>query len=144
MAGLINSGIKLVLDPTLPGSTLLNESQTLLPIVNNNEKSLKVKDSVAFVIGSSRGIRRAIAIAREGAKVIIHRTTHDSPNYLNEGHVIIVGSTSALRGREKDVLYTVSKAAIHQYMKCLVTQVQSSGIRINCIAPGATLTERYK
>ncbi|CAF1435392.1 unnamed protein product [Rotaria sordida] len=252
--GLISSGIKVVLDPTLPASKLLNESQSLLPIVNNNEKHLKIKDSVAFVTGSSRGIGRAIAIAlaREGAKVIIHGTTHDSPSYLNEGttmttlakhistitnnteitpvwgdlstkegvqsvlnhikypidiliccaggnigssgvntasggkpshdtcltisdsdtksilnrnfwtthlvcqsivpqmiqnhrgHVIIIGSTSALLGREKGALYTVSKAAVHQYMRCLATQVQSSGIRVNCIAPGPTLTERYK
>ncbi|CAF1546320.1 unnamed protein product [Rotaria sp. Silwood1] len=251
---LISSGIKVILDSSLPVSKLLNESQSLLPIVNNNEKQLKIKDSVAFVTGSSRGIGRAIAIAlaREGAKVIIHGTTHDSPSYLNEGttmttlaqeistiannteiipvwgdlstregvqsvlnhikypidiliccaggnigssgvntasggkpsadtcltisdsdtksilnrnfwtthlvcqsivpqmiqnrrgHVIIIGSTSALLGREKGAIYTVSKAAVHQYMRCLATQVQSSGIRVNCIAPGPTLTERYK
>jgi 3-oxoacyl-[acyl-carrier protein] reductase len=253
--GLINSGIKVVLDPTLPPSKkLLDASQSVLSINNNNEKSFTIKDSVALITGSSRGIGRAIAIAlaREGAKVIIHGTNHDSPSYLNEGttmtvlaqeisattgnssitpvwsdlstkegvqsvlnqircpidiliccaggnvgssgvntasggkpsgdtcltindsdtksvlnrnfltthlicqsivpqmvqnhrgHVIMIGSTSALIGREKDGIYTVSKAAVHQYMKCLATEVRSSNVRVNCIAPGPTLTERYK
>jgi 3-oxoacyl-[acyl-carrier protein] reductase len=252
--GLINSGIKVVLDPTLPSSKLSNDSQSLLPITNNNEKSFQIKDSVALITGSSRGIGRAIAIAlaREGAKVVIHGTNHDSPSYLNEGttmtnlaqeistltgntqitpvwgdlstkegvqsvlnhiqypidiliccaggnigssgvntasggkpsedtcltindsdtksilnrnfwtthlvcqsivpqmvqnrrgHIIMIGSTSALIGREKGALYTVSKAAVHQYMRCLATEVRSSNVRVNCIAPGPTLTERYK
>lgn len=251
---LISSGIKVVLDPTLSPSNLLNDSQSLLPIINNIEKQFEIKDSTALITGSSRGIGRAIAIAlaREGAKVIIHGTNHDSPSYLNEGttmtnlakeistmtdndriipiwgdlstkegvhaalnhikypidiliccaggnigssgvntesggkpsddtclkisesdtksilnrnfwtthlvcqsivprmvqnhrgHVILIGSTSALIGREKGALYTVSKAAVHQYMRCLATEVKSSGVRINCIAPGPTLTERYR
>ena len=60
------------------------------------------------------------------------------------GQVIIIGSVSALLGREKGALYTVSKAAVHQYMRCLATEVRSAGVIVNCIAPGATLTERYK
>ncbi|CAF1231424.1 unnamed protein product [Rotaria sordida] len=242
---LINSGIKVVLDPTLSAPKLLNDSKSLLPLINNNDEQFKIKDSVAFVTGSSHGIGRAIAIAlaKEGAKVIIHGTNHDSPSYSNEGttmtilaqeistitnntqitavwgdlstkesvqsvlnhikypidiliccsgeqttsegkicndtcltisdsdtklslnrnfwtthlvcqsivpqmihnhrgHVIIIGSTSALIGREKDALYTVSKAAVHQYMRCLATEVKSSGIRVNCIAPGPTLIEQ--
>ncbi|CAF4008468.1 unnamed protein product [Rotaria sp. Silwood2] len=245
--GLISSGIKVVLDPTLPAPKLLNDSQSLFPIANNNDKKqLKINDSVAFVTGSSHGIGRAIAIAlaREGAKVVIHGTNHDSPSNSNEGttmtllaqelstitnnnqitpvwgdlstkesvqsvlnhikypidiliccdgeninsnevntasegkicndtcltisdsdtksilnrnfwtthlvcqsivpqmirnhqgHVIIIGSTSALIGQEKCALYTVSKAAVHQYMRCLATEVKSLGIRVNCIAPG--------
>jgi 3-oxoacyl-[acyl-carrier protein] reductase len=62
----------------------------------------------------------------------------------HRGHVIIIGSTSALIGREKGAIYTVSKAAVQQYMRCLATEVKSSGVRVNCIAPGPTLTERYK
>ncbi|CAF4811104.1 unnamed protein product, partial [Rotaria sp. Silwood2] len=84
----ISSGIKVVLDPTLPAPKLLNDSLSLLPIVNNNDKKqLKINDSVAFVTGSSHGIGRAIAIAlaREGAKVVIHGTNHDSPSHSNEG-----------------------------------------------------------
>jgi NAD(P)-dependent dehydrogenase (short-subunit alcohol dehydrogenase family) len=252
--GLINSGIKVVIDPTLPAKKLSDNSQSLSPIIKNHEGLFKINDSVAFVTGSSRGIGRAIAIAlaKEGAKVIIHGTNHDSPSYLNEGttmttlaqeissitnntqiipvwgdlttkegvqsvlnriqcpidiliccaggnigssgvntasggkpsedtcltindsdtksilnrnfwtahlvcqsivpqmvqnhrgHVIIIGSTSALIGREKGAIYTVSKAAVHQYMRCLATEVKSSGVGVNCIAPGPTLTERYK
>lgn len=60
------------------------------------------------------------------------------------GHVILIGSTSATIGRAKGALYTVSKAAVHQYARCLATEVRSSCVKVNCIAPGPTLTERYK
>ncbi|CAF0840152.1 unnamed protein product [Rotaria sp. Silwood1] len=252
--GLISSGIKVVLDPTLPAPKLFNDSQSSLSMVNHNEKQFKIKDSVAFITCSSHGIGRAIAIAlaREGANVIIHGKNHDSPSYSNQGttmtilaqeistitnntqitavwgdlstkesvqsvfnhikypidiliccagenigsngintaseskicndtclttsdsdtklilnqifltthlvcqfvipqmirnhrgHVVIIGSTSAFMGKEKGALYTVSKAAVHQYMRCLATEVKSSGIRVNCIAPGPISTEQSK
>lgn len=247
---LISSGIKIVLDPTLP----YRLAPSLPPVVTNGKHPLTIKGSVAFVTGSSRGIGRAIAVAlaEQGAHVIIHGTNHDSPSYLNEGttmtnlareisemnnhvqvtpvwgdlstktgvtsvlnqikvpieiliccaggnigstgvntksggkpstdtcltisegdsksvvdrnfwtthhvcqsivpqmverghgQVIMIGSTSALVGREKGAFYTVSKSAVHQYMRCLATEVRKSGVTVNCIAPGATLTERYK
>jgi NAD(P)-dependent dehydrogenase (short-subunit alcohol dehydrogenase family) len=253
---LIKSGIKIVLDPTLPAPMkLVNGLSSLVAQqLNLSDQRLEINNSVAFVTGSSRGIGRAIAIAlaEQGARVIIHGTSHDSPSYLNEGttmtslareisqmhnhvqvtpvwgdlstkegvstvlsqikcpidilvccaggnigssgvntlsggkpsddtcltiadadatsifnrnfwtsylvcqsivphmvdrrrgQVILIGSTSALIGREKGALYTISKAALHQYMRCLATEVRASGVTVNCIAPGPTLTERYK
>jgi len=60
------------------------------------------------------------------------------------GKVIIIGSTSATIGRSHGVIYTMAKSAIHQYTRCLAIEVRESGVQVNCVAPGPTLTERYK
>jgi len=58
------------------------------------------------------------------------------------GSVILLGSISWMRGRPGMVGYTTSKAAIHGMTKTLSRELGDKGIRVNCIVPGAILTER--
>jgi NAD(P)-dependent dehydrogenase (short-subunit alcohol dehydrogenase family) len=58
------------------------------------------------------------------------------------GSVIMLGSISWMRGRPGMVGYTTSKAAINGMTKTLARELGTSGIRVNCIVPGAIVTER--
>ena len=58
------------------------------------------------------------------------------------GSVIMLGSISWMRGRPGMVGYTTSKAAINGMTKTLARELGPDGIRVNCIVPGAILTER--
>lgn len=58
------------------------------------------------------------------------------------GSVIMLGSISWMRGRPGMVGYTTAKAAINGMTKTLARELGSSGIRVNCIVPGAIVTER--
>ncbi|MBO0661215.1 SDR family oxidoreductase [Jiella sp. MQZ9-1] len=60
------------------------------------------------------------------------------------GSVIMLGSISWMRGRPGMVGYTTAKAAINGMTKTLARELGASGIRVNCIVPGAILTERQK
>ena len=58
------------------------------------------------------------------------------------GAVIMLGSVSWMRGRPNMVGYTTAKAAINGLTRTLARELGPAGIRVNCIVPGAIVTER--
>ena len=60
------------------------------------------------------------------------------------GAVINLGSVSWMRGRPGLVGYTTAKAAISGMTRTLARELGVDGIRVNCIVPGAILTERQR
>lgn len=60
------------------------------------------------------------------------------------GSIVMLGSISWMRGRPGMVGYTTSKAAINGLTRTLARELGPSNIRVNCIVPGAILTERQK
>lgn len=58
------------------------------------------------------------------------------------GSIIMTSSTSFMKGRPGMVAYTTSKAAIVGLNRTLARELGPSGIRVNCIVPGAIATER--
>lgn len=58
------------------------------------------------------------------------------------GAVILMGSVSWMRAREGMVGYTAAKAAINGMTRTMAREFGPAGIRVNCIVPGAILTER--
>ena len=58
------------------------------------------------------------------------------------GSIVMFGSISWMRGRPGMVGYTTSKAAINGLTRTLARELGPSGIRVNCIVPGAIVTER--
>jgi NAD(P)-dependent dehydrogenase (short-subunit alcohol dehydrogenase family) len=60
------------------------------------------------------------------------------------GSIIMLGSISWMRGRPGMVGYTTAKSAINGMTRTLSREFGPSGIRVNCIVPGAILTERQE
>ncbi|HEV7278062.1 MAG TPA: SDR family oxidoreductase [Devosiaceae bacterium] len=60
------------------------------------------------------------------------------------GSVIMIGSISWMRGRPGMVAYTTAKAAINGLTRTLARELGPAAIRVNCIVPGAILTERQE
>jgi NAD(P)-dependent dehydrogenase (short-subunit alcohol dehydrogenase family) len=58
------------------------------------------------------------------------------------GSIVMLGSVSWMRGRPGMAGYTTSKAAINGLTRTLARELGPAGIRVNCIVPGAILTER--
>jgi NAD(P)-dependent dehydrogenase (short-subunit alcohol dehydrogenase family) len=60
------------------------------------------------------------------------------------GSVVMTGSVSWMRGRPGMVTYTTAKAAINGMTRTLARELGPDGIRVNCLVPGAILTERQE
>lgn len=58
------------------------------------------------------------------------------------GSIVLMGSVSWMRARPGMVGYTAAKAAINGMTRTLAREFGTGGIRVNCIVPGAVLTER--
>ncbi|GAB3560194.1 NAD(P)-dependent dehydrogenase (short-subunit alcohol dehydrogenase family) [Actinopolyspora lacussalsi] len=58
----------------------------------------------------------------------------------NGGAVINTGSVNGLRGNKALMDYSASKGAVHILTKSLAQSLTSSGIRVNCVAPGPVWT----
>ena len=60
------------------------------------------------------------------------------------GSVINIASAAAHFGVTNGVIYAVLKAAVVHYTRCLAKELQTQGVRINAVSPGATKTARFQ
>jgi len=58
-----------------------------------------------------------------------------------KGHIVLISSTAGQRGEANHADYAVTKGALISLTKSLSTELASSGIRVNCVAPGWVATE---
>ncbi len=63
-------------------------------------------------------------------------------NQQGGGSILLTSSVTAHQSHENLAAYAMSKAAIEMLARNLVLELAPFGIRINTLAPGATLTER--
>lgn len=59
------------------------------------------------------------------------------------GRIITIGSIAGTFGREEGAIYSVAKAAVHEYTRCLAVQLRPHNVSVNCVAPGGTVTNRF-
>lgn len=60
---------------------------------------------------------------------------------MQGGAIVVVGSSSAMRGRAGFPLYSASKAAVNNFVEGIApVLLRERGVRINCIHPGAVST----
>ncbi len=81
-----------------------------------------------------RNLLHTILCCREVAPGMMERKS---------GRIVTIGSIAGCSGRTYGAIYSVAKAAVHEYTRCLADQLRSSNIPVNCVAPGGTVTERF-
>ncbi len=104
-------------------------------LVNNAGINLK-KDALAVCNLEYQNIIQTnqtavFALTREMAKPMVSR---------GDGNIIMISSMASHYGIPKVIAYTASKAAIEGMTRALAVEWGSSGIRVNCIAPGFITT----
>lgn len=73
--------------------------------------------------------------AREAARLMIPQKS---------GRILIIGSIHAMIGVANNALYCTTKASTHNLTRALAAELGPHGIRVNCLAPGTTESERVK
>jgi NAD(P)-dependent dehydrogenase (short-subunit alcohol dehydrogenase family) len=77
-------------------------------------------------------------------KAVILLTGLIAPGMAARGHGAIVnlGSINGLAGMAGSALYSATKAAVHSLTKSWADEYGPSGVRVNTVAPGPTVTEK--
>ncbi|MCC7175163.1 MAG: 3-oxoacyl-ACP reductase FabG [Bryobacterales bacterium] len=86
---------------------------------------------------------RVIRVNLKGCFLCTQRAARHMKD-LGSGRIINIGSGSNKVAFPKLVAYTASKGAIEMFTKVAALELASSGITVNCVAPGAVLVERTK
>jgi 3-oxoacyl-[acyl-carrier protein] reductase len=81
-----------------------------------------------------RNLLSCILCCREVAPEMMERKT---------GRIVTIGSIAATFGRADGVIYSVAKAGVHEYTRCLALQMRPYNVPVNCVAPGGTVTNRF-
>src|SRR5207248_11183725 len=108
-------------------------------------------------VGTGRGGRPspddAIGIPLEDIRAVLDRNLLScilccravAPEMMarKSGRIITIGSIAGTFGRDDGAIYSVAKAAVHEYTRCLATQLRPFNVPVNCVAPGGTVTNRF-
>ncbi len=82
-----------------------------------------------------RNLMTAILCCREVTKEMMERRS---------GKIVTIGSIAGFSGDAwQQATYSVAKAAVHQYTRCLAAQLRPYNINVNCAVPGGIVTERF-
>lgn len=59
------------------------------------------------------------------------------------GRIINIGSVAGTVGRTEGSIYATAKAAVHEYTRCLASQLRPFNVNVNVVAPGPIITPRF-
>jgi 3-oxoacyl-[acyl-carrier protein] reductase len=88
--------------------------------------------------------QRIMAVNLQGSFFLVQTAAKVMQTQASGGRVLLLSSIVGQRAFPHSTAYAMSKAALSMMARNLVLELSPHNIRINAIAPGATLTERTK
>jgi NAD(P)-dependent dehydrogenase (short-subunit alcohol dehydrogenase family) len=86
---------------------------------------------------TEEGIDYQLAINFKG---VIYTVQQALPLLSDSASVVLVSSTTSIKGLPARSVYSASKAAIRSFARTWANELKSRGIRVNAVSPGPTLT----
>ncbi|MEE9275661.1 MAG: SDR family NAD(P)-dependent oxidoreductase [bacterium] len=79
--------------------------------------------------------KAAFIASREAARVMVPQ---------GGGRILMIGSIHGEIGMPGNALYCTTKASMHNLTRALAVELGPSGVRVNCLIPGTTLSGRVQ
>jgi len=98
-------------------------------------KNLVDFDRASFDAVFATNVTGAMLMAREAAKVFIHR---------NRGNIVNISSTAGLRGAAKGTAYYASKFALRGMTECWRAELRKYNVRVMLVNPSEVLTDFFQ
>ena len=95
-----------------------------------------------FLTYGAEDFNRVMQVNLSGTFFLIQAAVRQMKLQGSGGSVLMTSSVTAHQAHKDLAVYAMTKAALEMLARNLVVEISSYGININCIAPGATLTER--
>lgn len=96
----------------------------------------------SFLDYQRKDFREVTRVNQEGSFFLCQAAANQMKDQENGGAILFTSSVTAHASHENLAAYAMSKAALEMLAKNLVLELAPFGIRVNTVAPGATLTTR--
>lgn len=96
----------------------------------------------SFLDYSREDFMKVTSVNQVGSFFLTQAAANVMKDQKSGGSILLTSSVTAHQSHENLAAYAMSKAALEMLAKNLVLELAPLGIRINTIAPGATLTSR--
>jgi len=92
---------------------------------------------------ASLGVQRQLDVIEVNVAALTRLTALFLPGMLERRHgaVLNVASTAAFQPGPNQAVYCATKAYVLSFTEALAEEVRGSGVRVSCLAPGATSTQ---
>ena len=97
-----------------------------------------------FLSFEESDFRRVMDLNLLGSFFLVQSASKVMKSSGQGGSVILLSSVVGVQAYPRMTAYAMTKAALRMLAKSLVPELSPLGIRINAVAPGATLTERTR
>jgi NAD(P)-dependent dehydrogenase (short-subunit alcohol dehydrogenase family) len=95
-----------------------------------------------FLTYPSESVRKVLEVNLFGTFMIVQKFAQQVQKQQSGGSIVMMSSVVGHQAHQNLAVYAMTKAGIEMFAKNLVIELSPLGININCVAPGATLTER--
>ena len=121
------------------------ESLVEASVAAYGDVNVLVNDAAAFVFGTVEQVTDADWQRVLGVNVLgpSYTVKHALPHMRRAGggSIVNIASVSSFRAQPAFVPYNASKGALLQLTRCLALDLAPDNIRVNCVCPGAILTQ---
>lgn len=97
----------------------------------NNALGISIEDIRALL---DRNLIGTMLVCRAVCPAMVER---------KHGAVVNIASVAAHFGTSPEVIYSVAKAAVVHFTRCLAFELRPHGVRVNVVSPGPTMTGRF-
>lgn len=85
------------------------------------------------------------SLMNTNVRSVFHLTKLVAPHLIkSQGNIVNISSVAGLRANPASIIYSMSKAALDQFTKCIALDLAPNNVRVNSVNPAVIVTEFHK